>query len=155
PLLSTKFSSRSISYVRVVDELPDVLAEKLSNGKMRLIALPPIEQDPKDEQTQEFQDVLAEAMLNDSTYQTEVDELPLSNENEPQKQGEMESFYHSSKSARDRDHLRQGVLESKGWTLHRICSTDWFSDPKREHLRLKQTLEKVLSEKRVSKFVTA
>ncbi|HWU43809.1 MAG TPA: AAA domain-containing protein, partial [Bdellovibrio sp.] len=31
--------------------------------------------------------------------------------------------YHSSKSARDRDRLRQEVLESKGWKLHRIWST--------------------------------
>ncbi|MCE3234209.1 MAG: hypothetical protein K0Q50_389 [Vampirovibrio sp.] len=90
PLLSTKFSSRSISYVRVVDELPDVLAEKLSNGQMRVLALPAIEQDPKDEQTQVFQDALAEAMLNDSIYQAEVDELSLSDENEPQKQAELE-----------------------------------------------------------------
>lgn len=40
--------------------------------------------------------------------------------------------YHSSRSARDRDRLRQGVLESLGWTFHRIWSTDWFRDPGRE-----------------------
>lgn len=34
--------------------------------------------------------------------------------------------YHSSRSARDRDRLRQGVLEGLGWTFHRIWSTDWF-----------------------------
>lgn len=38
--------------------------------------------------------------------------------------------YHSSKTARDRDRLRQAVLESRGWTIHRIWSTDWFTDPK-------------------------
>jgi very-short-patch-repair endonuclease/DNA polymerase III delta prime subunit len=36
--------------------------------------------------------------------------------------------YHSSRSARDRDRLRQGVLESLGWRFHRIWSTDWFRD---------------------------
>jgi very-short-patch-repair endonuclease len=36
--------------------------------------------------------------------------------------------YHSSKTARDRDKLRQAVLEDRGWTLHRIWSTDWFQD---------------------------
>lgn len=36
--------------------------------------------------------------------------------------------YHSSRSARDRDRLRQGVLESMGWRFHRIWSTDWFRD---------------------------
>jgi very-short-patch-repair endonuclease len=34
--------------------------------------------------------------------------------------------YHSSKSARDRDRLRQSVLESFGWSIYRIWSTDWF-----------------------------
>ena len=40
--------------------------------------------------------------------------------------------YHSSRSARDRDRLRQGVLESLGWRFHRVWSTDWFRDPNRE-----------------------
>lgn len=34
--------------------------------------------------------------------------------------------YHSSATARDRDRLRQMVLEDLGWKLHRIWSTDWF-----------------------------
>lgn len=34
--------------------------------------------------------------------------------------------YHSSKSARDRDRLRQQVLEGMGWQFYRIWSTDWF-----------------------------
>ena len=34
--------------------------------------------------------------------------------------------YHSSRSARDRDRLRQQVLEGLGWRIHRIWSTDWF-----------------------------
>ena len=34
--------------------------------------------------------------------------------------------YHSSPTARDRDRLRQQVLESKGWRFHRIWSTAWF-----------------------------
>jgi very-short-patch-repair endonuclease len=40
--------------------------------------------------------------------------------------------YHSSRSARDRDRLRQGVLESLGWRFHRIWSTDWFRDAKQQ-----------------------
>jgi len=46
------------------------------------------------------------------------------------------SAYHSTKSARDRDRLRQEVLERLGWDLHRVWSTDWFSDPNRESNRL-------------------
>lgn len=37
--------------------------------------------------------------------------------------------YHSAKSARDRDHLRQEILESLGWKIRRIWSTDWFKHP--------------------------
>jgi very-short-patch-repair endonuclease len=40
--------------------------------------------------------------------------------------------YHSARSARDRDRLRQEVLEGLGWRLYRIWSTDWFRNPKRE-----------------------
>ncbi len=40
--------------------------------------------------------------------------------------------YHSSRSARDRDRLRQQVLEGLGWRIHRIWSTDWFRHPLRE-----------------------
>ncbi len=37
--------------------------------------------------------------------------------------------YHSSRTARDRDRLRQEILESKGWRIERIWSTDWFENP--------------------------
>ncbi len=37
--------------------------------------------------------------------------------------------YHSAKSARDRDRLRQEILERLGWTIRRIWSTDWFKNP--------------------------
>jgi very-short-patch-repair endonuclease len=36
--------------------------------------------------------------------------------------------YHSSETARDRDRLRQQVLEARGWRLVRVWSTDWFKD---------------------------
>jgi hypothetical protein len=35
--------------------------------------------------------------------------------------------YHSAATARDRDRLRQSVLEGLGWKFHRIWSTDWFA----------------------------
>jgi very-short-patch-repair endonuclease len=37
--------------------------------------------------------------------------------------------YHDARSARDRDRLRQSVLESHGWMIHRVWSTDWFHRP--------------------------
>jgi very-short-patch-repair endonuclease len=44
--------------------------------------------------------------------------------------------YHSARSARDRDRLRQEVLEGLGWRVHRIWSTDWFHNPQRETNKL-------------------
>ncbi|MDH1261346.1 DUF4011 domain-containing anti-phage protein Hhe [Pseudomonas sp. GD03944] len=38
--------------------------------------------------------------------------------------------YHSAKSARDRDRLRQSVLEQLGWRIRRIWSVDWFRNAK-------------------------
>jgi len=49
--------------------------------------------------------------------------------------------YHSARSARDRDRLRQEVLENLGWKLHRIWSTDWFRNPKRETQLLVKSIE--------------
>lgn len=40
--------------------------------------------------------------------------------------------YHSSKTARDRDRLRQLHLEGLGWHIHRIWSRDWIRNPSRE-----------------------
>lgn len=40
--------------------------------------------------------------------------------------------YHSAPSARDRDRLRQEILEVHGWCIHRIWSTDWFQRPQVE-----------------------
>jgi very-short-patch-repair endonuclease len=37
--------------------------------------------------------------------------------------------YHRSKSARDRDRLREEVLRSLGWDIIRVWSTDWFDNP--------------------------
>lgn len=36
--------------------------------------------------------------------------------------------YQRTETARDRDRLRHQVLESRGWTLFRVWSTDWFKD---------------------------
>lgn len=44
--------------------------------------------------------------------------------------------YHSSKNARDRDRLRQEILERMGWIFYRIWSTDWFRNKSYEQLRL-------------------
>jgi len=49
--------------------------------------------------------------------------------------------YHSSKTARDRDRLRQEVLEGLGWRIHRIWSADWIKDPQGQVQRALLALE--------------
>ncbi|ULJ72984.1 DUF4011 domain-containing protein [Rhizobium gallicum] len=48
--------------------------------------------------------------------------------------------YHSSRSARDRDRHRQEILENLGWNIHRVWSTDWFDNPRREAERLRAAI---------------
>jgi very-short-patch-repair endonuclease len=45
-------------------------------------------------------------------------------------------MYHSAATARDRDRLRQQVLESLGWKLHRIWSSEWYSRRETEIARV-------------------
>lgn len=52
--------------------------------------------------------------------------------------------YHSSASARDRDRLRQSILESKGWRIHRVWSTEWFKYPDRELDRIVKAIDEAL-----------
>ncbi len=49
--------------------------------------------------------------------------------------------YHASETARDRDRLRQQVLEARGWTIHRVWSTDWFKDRQGQIQRLLSLIE--------------
>jgi len=53
-------------------------------------------------------------------------------------------MYHSTRTARERDRLRQDILESMGWTIHRIWSTDWIKDPHSEGKRLIEAVEKAV-----------
>jgi very-short-patch-repair endonuclease len=50
--------------------------------------------------------------------------------------------YHSARTARDRDRLRASVLESLGWRLHRVWSTDWWQDRERTLGVLEAAIEK-------------
>ncbi|HEX4501714.1 MAG TPA: DUF3320 domain-containing protein [Scandinavium sp.] len=51
------------------------------------------------------------------------------------------SAYHSSRSARERDRLRQSVLEDHGWIIHRIWSTDWFQRPDEQLQRVLNAID--------------
>lgn len=48
--------------------------------------------------------------------------------------------YHGALWARERDRLRQDILENLGWRFHRIWSTDWFHRREAEIARLRDAL---------------
>jgi len=50
--------------------------------------------------------------------------------------------YHSSEYARERDYMRQRILESRGWRFVRIWSTDWWLNPDQEIARVMAALGK-------------
>jgi len=52
--------------------------------------------------------------------------------------------YHSALWARERDRLRQQVLEGLGWRFHRIWSTDWFHRRQDEVRRLEHVLREAI-----------
>lgn len=53
--------------------------------------------------------------------------------------------YHSSRTARERDRLRQTILEDIGWKIYRIWSTDWIKDPFTEGQRLLEAVETAIN----------
>ncbi|MDR1536269.1 MAG: DUF4011 domain-containing protein [Planctomycetota bacterium] len=69
PLLSTRFAANSASVLRVVDELPEVIIQKLGAGeKLTFAPLPPLGDAIPDEETPGFKDALSRARLEDPEY---------------------------------------------------------------------------------------
>ena len=54
-------------------------------------------------------------------------------------------LYHSAKSARERDYHRQKYLESRGWKIYRIWSTNWWRNPDLEIQKLENYIKKIES----------
>ena len=49
--------------------------------------------------------------------------------------------YHSSRAARDRDRLRQEILEALGWQIHRIWGPSWYRDRAGQEAVLRKVIE--------------
>lgn len=58
--------------------------------------------------------------------------------------------YHTSPVARDRDRLRQQILENLGWKIHRIWSTDWYRNRKETVDRLLRVVAEARSAPRLN-----
>lgn len=59
------------------------------------------------------------------------------------------AMYHSSAYARERDKIRQSVLEGLGWTLLRVWSTDWWTHSAKALDKLHQALSSHLEAARI------
>ncbi len=53
--------------------------------------------------------------------------------------------YHSEPSARQRDMIRQTILEQHGWAIHRIWSTAWWHNFAEERARLARAIERAVA----------
>ncbi|GAB4052263.1 DUF3320 domain-containing protein [Spirosoma litoris] len=53
--------------------------------------------------------------------------------------------YHSSPSARERDRLRQSILESQGWIIHRLWGIDFFRKKEQEIAKIKAAYDEALA----------
>ena len=56
------------------------------------------------------------------------------------------AMYHSAPSARERDVYRQRFLESKGWTIARIWSRNWWKDSAAELERIDRMIRKMVED---------
>ncbi len=63
------------------------------------------------------------------------------------------AMYHSSLTARERDVYRQRFLESKGWTLTRIWSRNWWKDSIAEIERIDQLVQSMVNEEKLQEEI--
>lgn len=61
--------------------------------------------------------------------------------------------YHSARTARERDRLRQTVLEDMGWKIYRIWSTDWIKDPNSEGEKLLAVIKESILDYKETEYI--
>jgi very-short-patch-repair endonuclease len=54
------------------------------------------------------------------------------------------AMYHSTTNAKERDVYRQRFLESRGWTIERIWSRNWWRNSSAEIERIDQKVKELL-----------
>lgn len=63
------------------------------------------------------------------------------------------AMYHSSTNAKERDVYRQSYLESRGWTIERIWSRNWWKNPVAEIERIDQRVKQLMKREEVSSLI--
>ncbi len=64
------------------------------------------------------------------------------------------AMYHSSANAKERDIYRQRFLESRGWTIERIWSRNWWKTPSKEIERIDQKVKELVRSEEVKKKIS-
>ncbi len=59
------------------------------------------------------------------------------------------AMYHSSQNAKERDVYRQKFLESRGWTIERIWSRNWWKSPGNEIERIHERVKELVKSEEV------
>jgi very-short-patch-repair endonuclease len=146
------FTSGDIDLSRTSQRGPEVLKRFLRFGETGSSDLPK----PLGGFDSPFEESVAEAIASmgyevDSQVGSVGFRIDLAVKN-PQRQGQYicaiecdGANYHSTRSARERDRLRQSVLEGLGWKFHRIWSTDWFRNTELQKQKLRVVLSEFLS----------
>ena len=76
PLLSFSYREPSTAFVRIVDELPDPVFERLEGGGEFVIrSLDPPRTEPEDEETESFQEALGKFKVEDPVYREALESL--------------------------------------------------------------------------------
>jgi len=109
PLISVNLSDKSTSNIRVVDEILSILFKEIQSSKMRIVSLPSLEDELKDESTREFRNALSEALINDEIYLRETEAI---NQND-EKSADLQARAERSLKDRIREKLKMPVRQTK------------------------------------------
>ena len=85
------------SYLRVIDEQPEIIFYGLQNGQeFELLPLPNLDDEPKDEQNQEFEKLFEEKLVTEKEYLKALQELQEQNDTS------QDSLYKIQRDLKDR-----------------------------------------------------
>ena len=74
-MINSNFQSRSKTHFRIIDEIPDLLYKNLLKSDMEFIPLPPLDSEPTDENTPEFEKEVFIAKNTDQKYIKDIQEI--------------------------------------------------------------------------------
>jgi hypothetical protein len=134
-LLNYKFSDRSRRQVRLVDELPDELMERLEDSKrLAFKPLPELDDEPKDERDDAFLVALEQATRSDEEYLAALDKLGDDEDGEGARRADRLLRDRVRKTLRMPDRLLRDAISKAAWARqHGIDPNFDLPMPRPEH----------------------